>query len=65
MANGVDKPGNLMTIDKGCADGIHGDMGCNQQFLVLLGIVYLVAEHLCYRDSGIEHEVEHQLYDSE
>ena len=38
VANSVDKPGNLMTIDKGSADGIHKGTG-------VVGIVYLVAEH--------------------
>lgn len=44
VANSVDKPGNLMTIDKGSADGIHKDMGviCGTG---VVGIVYLVAEH--------------------
>ena len=43
-ANSVDKPGNLMTIDKGSADGIHKDMGVISGTGVV-GIVYLVAEH--------------------
>ena len=44
VANSIDKPGNLMTIDKGSADGIHKDMGviCGTG---VVGIVYLVAEH--------------------
>ena len=44
VANSVDKPGNLMTIDKGSADGIHKDMGVLSGTGVV-GIVYLVAEH--------------------
>ena len=44
VANSVDKPGNLMTIDKGSADGIHKDMGVISGTDVV-GIVYLVAEH--------------------
>lgn len=44
VANSVDKPGNLMTIDKGSADGIHKDMGVISGAGVV-GIVYLVAEH--------------------
>ena len=44
MANSIDKPGNLMTIDKGSADGIHKDMGVISGTGVV-GIVYLVAEH--------------------
>lgn len=44
VANSVDKPGNLMTIDKGSADGIHKDMGVISATGVV-GIVYLVAEH--------------------
>ncbi len=42
-ADGVDKPGNLMTIDKGRADGVRKDMGvvCGTG---VVGIVYLVAE---------------------
>lgn len=44
VANSVDKPGNLMTIDKGSADGIHKDMGVISGSGVV-GIVYLVAEH--------------------
>lgn len=44
VSNSVDKPGNLITIDKGRADGIHKDMGvvCGTG---VVGIVYLVAEH--------------------
>lgn len=44
VANSVDKPGNLMTINKGSADGIHKDMGVISGTGVV-GIVYLVAEH--------------------
>ena len=44
VANSVDKPGNLMTIDKGSADGIHKDMGVISGTGVV-GIVYLVSEH--------------------
>ena len=44
VANSVDKPGNLMTIDKGSAEGIHKDMGVISGTGVV-GIVYLVAEH--------------------
>lgn len=44
VANSVDKPGNLMTIDKGSADGLHKDMGVISGTGVV-GIVYLVAEH--------------------
>lgn len=44
VANSVDKPGNLMTIDKGSADGIHKDMGVISGMGVV-GIVYLVVEH--------------------
>lgn len=44
VSNSIDKPGNLMTIDKGSADGVHKDMGvvCGTG---VVGIVYLVAEH--------------------
>lgn len=44
VANSIDKPGNLMTIDKGSADGIHKDMGVISGTGVV-GIVHLVAEH--------------------
>ena len=44
VANSIDKPSNLMTIDKGSADGIHKDMGVISGTGVV-GIVYLVAEH--------------------
>ena len=44
VANSIDKPGNLMTIDKGSVDGIHKDMGVISGTGVV-GIVYLVAEH--------------------
>ena len=43
VANSVDKPGNLMTIDKGSADGIHKDMGVISGTGVVC-IVSLVAE---------------------
>lgn len=44
VANSVDKADNLITIDKGSADGIHKDMGvvCGTG---VVGIVYLVSEH--------------------
>ncbi len=44
VSNSVDKPANLITIDKGRTDGIHKDMGvvCGTG---IVGIVYLVAEH--------------------
>ena len=42
--NSVDKPGNLITIDKGSADGIHKDMGVVSGTGVV-GIVYLVNQH--------------------
>lgn len=44
VANSVDKADNLMTIDKGSADGIRKDMGvvCGTG---VVGIVYLVSEH--------------------
>ncbi len=44
VANSVDKPSNMITIDKGRADGVHKDMGvvCGTG---VVGIVYLVAEH--------------------
>ena len=44
VSNSIDKPGNLMTIDKGRADGVRKDMGvvCGTG---VVGIVYLVAEH--------------------
>ena len=42
--NSIDKPGNLMTIDKGRAEGIHKDMGVVSGTGVV-GIVYIVAEH--------------------
>ena len=47
VANSIDKPGNLMTIDKGSADGIHKDMGVISGTGVV-GIVYLVAEHYAF-----------------
>ena len=42
--NSIDKPGNLITIDKGRAEGIHKDMGVVSGTGVV-GIVYIVAEH--------------------
>ena len=44
VANSVDKPTNLLTIDKGAADGVRKDMGvvCGTG---VVGIVSLVAEH--------------------
>lgn len=44
VSNSVDKPGNLMTIDKGNADGIHPDMGvaCGTG---VVGIVYMCGAH--------------------
>lgn len=44
VANSVDRPDNLLTINKGAADGIHKDMGvvCGTG---VVGIVYLVSEH--------------------
>ena len=44
VANSIDKPANMMTIDKGSADGVRKDMGvvCGTG---VVGIVYLVAEH--------------------
>ena len=44
LDNSIDKPGNLLTIDKGSADGIHKDMGVVSGTGVV-GIVYLVSEH--------------------
>ena len=44
VANSIDKPANLMTIDKGSADGVRKDMGvvCGTG---VVGIVYLVSNH--------------------
>ncbi len=42
--NSLDKPDNLITIDKGSADGIHKDMGVISGTGVV-GIVYLASEH--------------------
>ncbi len=42
--NSLDQPDNLITIDKGAADGIHKDMGVVSGTGVV-GIVYLVADH--------------------
>ena len=44
VANSLDKPDNLITIDKGSADGIHKYMGVISGTGVV-GIVYLVAQH--------------------
>lgn len=42
--NSVNRPDNLITIDKGSADGIHKDMGVVSGMGVV-GIVYMVSEH--------------------
>lgn len=44
ITSSIDKPNNLITIDKGKADGIGKDMGvvCG---LGLVGVVYLASEH--------------------
>lgn len=44
VANSIEKPSNLMTIDKGSADGVRKDMGvvCGTG---VVGIVYLVSNH--------------------
>ena len=44
VANSIDKPSNLMTIDRGRADGVRKDMGvvCGTG---VVGIVYLVSDH--------------------
>ena len=44
VANTVHKPDNLMTIDKGAADGVEVNMGvaCGNG---IVGVVYLVSEH--------------------
>ena len=42
--NSVDKLDNLITIDKGRADGVEKDMGVANGFGVV-GIVYMVSEH--------------------
>lgn len=44
VANSVDKADNLLTIDKGSADGIHKDMGVVSG-TGIVGIVYLTSEH--------------------
>lgn len=44
VANSVDKSDNLITIDKGSADGIHKDMGVVSG-TGIVGIVYLTSEH--------------------
>lgn len=44
VANSLDRPENLMTIDRGSADGVKKDMGvaCG---LGVVGIVYLTSDH--------------------
>lgn len=44
VSNSIDKQDNLITLDKGSADGIHPDMGvvCGTG---IVGIVYQVSEH--------------------
>ncbi len=44
VSNSIDKPGNLVTIDKGGADGVRKDMGvvCGTG---VVGIVYMVSDH--------------------
>ena len=44
VSNSIDDPNNLITLDKGSADGIHKDMGvvCGTG---VVGIVYLVSQH--------------------
>lgn len=44
VSNSIDKVDNLITIDKGMADGVHKDMGvaCGTG---IVGIVYLAGEH--------------------
>ena len=44
VGNSVDKPDNMITLDKGRADGIHKDMGvvCGTG---VVGIVYQVSDH--------------------
>lgn len=44
VSNSIDKQDNLITLDKGSADGIHPDMGvvCGTG---VVGIVYQVSEH--------------------
>lgn len=44
VANSVDKSDNLITIDKGSADGIHKDMGVVSG-TGIVGIVYLTSDH--------------------
>lgn len=44
VANSLDKADNLITIDKGSADGIHKDMGVVSG-TGIVGIVYLTSEH--------------------
>lgn len=44
ISNSIDKPDNLMTLDKGRADGVRKDMGvaCGNG---IVGVVYMVSEH--------------------
>ena len=44
VSNSINKPDNLMTIDKGKADGVEVDMGvaCGNG---VVGVVYLVSDH--------------------
>ena len=44
VSNSIDDPNNLITLDKGSADGIHKDMGvvCGTG---VVGIVYLTSDH--------------------
>lgn len=44
ISNSIDKADNLITIDKGSADGIRKDMGvaCG---MGIVGVVYMVSEH--------------------
>jgi rod shape-determining protein MreC len=44
VANTVNKPDNLMTIDKGAADGVEVNMGVASGNGIV-GVVYLVSEH--------------------
>ncbi len=44
VSNSIDKPDNLITIDKGAADGVKRDMGVISGTGVV-GIVYLVSDH--------------------
>jgi len=44
IANSIDRPDNLMTIDKGSRDGVRKDMGVVSGTGVV-GVVYLVSDH--------------------